>query len=170
MNWYLRFQRYQDNPRQFSFQNRRLSSNRNLPSPSHVPSVNAKTNYKPSHKKKTMPIMNYSQKKEALKKLLISANLRNSSVSKKGNIKPLASTLLQALKEKRPTLKQTNRPQKFSQHLQESRKDPPNKIIQHKEDISVLVSSFKIHCCNQCNCQFLPYVLLSNSFVCRKYL
>ena len=133
MNWYLRFQRYQDNPRQFSFQNRRLSSNRNLPSPSHVPSVNAKTNYKPSHKKKTMPIMNYSQKKEALKKLLISANLRNSSVSKKGNIKPLASTLLQALKEKRPTLKQTNRPQKFSQHLQESRKDPPNKIIQYKE-------------------------------------
>ena len=82
-----------------------------------------------------MPIMNYSQKKEALKKLLISANLRNSSVSKKGNIKPLASSLLQALKEKRPTMNQTNRSQKFSQHLQlqESRKDPPNKIIQYEE-------------------------------------
>ena len=132
-NCYLRFQRYQDNPRHVSFQNRRLSSNRNLPSPSHVPSVNSKKHYKPSQKKKTMPIMNYSQKKEALKKLLISANLENSSVSKKGNIKPLASSLLQALKEKRPTLKQTNRPRTFSQHLQEPRTDPPNKMIQYKE-------------------------------------
>ena len=80
-----------------------------------------------------MPIINYSQKKEALKKLLISANLENSSVSKKGNIKPLASSLLQALKEKRPTLKQTNRPRTFSQHLQEPWTDPPNKMIQYKE-------------------------------------
>ena len=75
-----------------------------------------------------MPIMNYSQKKEALKRLLSSANLKN-----KGDIKPLASSLLQALKEKRPTQKQINHPKKFSQHLKQSQKDPI-KVIQYQQD------------------------------------
>ena len=69
--------------------------------------------------KKIMPMMTYSQKKEALKRILSSSNLKN-----KGGIKPIASSLLQALKEKRPTMKPTNHPQKFSQRLKEYPKDP----------------------------------------------
>lgn len=64
-------------------------------------------------------MMTYSQKKEALKRILSSSNLKN-----KGGIKPIASSLLQALKEKRPTMKPTNHPQKFSQRLKEYPKDP----------------------------------------------
>ena len=89
--------------------------NRNLPSPSQVP-LNMK---KPGKDKKNMPMMTYSQKKEALKRILSSANLKN-----KGGIKPIASSLLQALKEKRPTLKPTNHPQKFSHRLKQYQKNP----------------------------------------------
>lgn len=69
-------------------------------------------------------MMTYSQKKEALKRILSSANLKN-----KGGIKPIASSLLQALKEKRPTLKPTIHPQKFSQRLKQYLKDPI-KVVQ----------------------------------------
>ena len=39
-----------------------------------------------------------------------------------------------------------------------------NKTTRYKEDMRV-VFSFKIHCCNQCNCQFLPSDNFFNSFV-----
>ena len=78
---------------------------------------------KPGKDKKNMPMMTYSQKKEALKRILSSANLKN-----KGGIKPIASSLLQALKEKRPTLKPTNHPQKFSQRLKEYQKAFTNNL------------------------------------------
>ena len=72
-------------------------------------------------------MMTYSQKKEALKRILSASNQKN-----KGGIKPIASSLLQALKEKRPTLKPTNHPQKFSQRLKEYPKDPI-KVIQFQD-------------------------------------
>ena len=87
--------------------------------------------------------MSYSQKKKALKNLLMSANSKDKSVSQKENIRPLAVSLLQALKEKRPTLKPSKRPQLFSKHLKESQTEPRPPIIRYQESKTVKKPLFK---------------------------